>query len=161
MDATQVAHEHTVDIDPHVVIAGKVIGHLATAFGLGSRVATILLYKAGGHVETEVVVDLGIVRLYAVLSKATLPLNKHVIAGIKREKLPVRRAAGRINAPGFIQRKRLGLLIELGEVLLAVVIVVAVIVNLQEAVDIHIGRLAIRGGIAKKVGEGLVSKLFD
>lgn len=121
MDATQVAHEHAVDIDPHVVVTGEVVGdRLATIGALSSRVAAVPLDEAGGHAEAEVVVDLGADRRDAILGKLAALLVEHVFTGVEREELPVRRLAACIDSPGIVEREGFGLRIERGEVLLAV-----------------------------------------
>ena len=60
MDAAQVAHQHTVDKDPHVVVAGEVVGDLFGPYFV-AHMAAVLLYEPGTHVQAEAVVDRRIV----------------------------------------------------------------------------------------------------
>lgn len=53
MDAAQVAHQHAVDKDPHVVVAGEIVGDGVAAGGL----AAVLLHELGAHMDAEKVVE--------------------------------------------------------------------------------------------------------
>ena len=57
MDTAQVRHQYIVDEHPHIVITGEVVGDRVPS----GRHAALLLDKAGGHAQTEVVVQVSIV----------------------------------------------------------------------------------------------------
>ena len=62
MDTAQIAHQHIVDEDPDVIVAAEFIGDDFSVFGQ----AVLLLHKAGGHGQTEVMVDRTVGRLDAL-----------------------------------------------------------------------------------------------
>ena len=53
VNAAQVTHEHTIDIDPHVVVARELKNHVLVFGGL----ATVRLDKLRGHGHAKVVVE--------------------------------------------------------------------------------------------------------
>ena len=55
MNTAQISDEHAVYKDPDIVIAGKLICHLILFVYVG--MPTILLYKAGLHMEPKIMVD--------------------------------------------------------------------------------------------------------
>ena len=132
VDAAQVAHQHIVDEHPHVIVAGKIIGHRGAAGGTVHR-AVGLLHKTGGHGGTEIVVD-GRVAGVHVLDLAV---------DVEGEKLPQQRhGARRAHARSVVEDERIGGFVKLGKVQGAVVVIVAVLVDLQQVAHIGVGSLA-------------------
>ena len=77
-----------------------------------------------------------------------------MVTCIEREELAIRRTAACIDTLSFVQREiaaPLTIIIELGEVVLAVVIVVALRIHLQQAIHVHKGRLAGRGLLVEQI----------
>ena len=101
MNTAQITHKHAVDIDPYVVVAREVIGdRLTTLRPIGSRVATVLLNKTSGHVQTEVVINnfVGRDKLSTALAcidllfdKLAIPLVEYFVARIEWEELAIGR----------------------------------------------------------------------
>jgi len=101
VDATQIAHKHAVDINPYVVVAREVIGNLLTTLRpIGSRVATVLLNKTGGHVQTEVVVNYLVGRdkipaslacIDLLFDKLAILLIENLVTRVEREELAIGR----------------------------------------------------------------------
>ena len=84
VDAAQVAHQHAVDKDPHVVVAGEIVGDGFAAGGL----AAVLLHELGAHMDAEKVVEgraPGIkIRLGDQRAAAQV---EHLVGGIEGEEL--------------------------------------------------------------------------
>ena len=80
MDAAQIAHEHAVDEDPHVVVARELELHVLTrhhaARGLG---------EIGGEVKAEVVVHEGALRVDVLGLEAPVGLLiEHLLLRVER-----------------------------------------------------------------------------
>ena len=151
MDAAQVAHEHTVDEDPHVVVARELELHVLTrhhaARGLG---------EIGSEVESEIVVHQRILRVNVLGNQGTagIPL-KHLILAGKGEELADRLGARvGLHTRLLVEVELVLLRVVDGEVLGAVIRVIAVDV-LHEALDVTVGALAGRGRVVEEIREGL------
>ena len=151
VDAAEVGHEDAVDEDPDVVVTRKLEGHGLVAV-LGG-LAVIALHKAGGHGDAEEVVYVWILRVDSRIRHqlAVVVLCKNVEGGwaIEGEELPFLVTVARfLDAPGIVDRKGVRFLVKAGVVggfirfafacliIIGVEIVVAVIVDLEQAVHV-------------------------
>ena len=151
MDAAEVADEHVVDVHPHVVVAGEVVGD-----GRGLRfvdVAAVLLDEPGGHAHAEVVVDDGTDGGHAVALQRAAGHVEYLRARVEREELAVGRGTARVHAACVVQGERVGRLVELGEVRLTVVGVIALVVDLEQTGDAGERLFARAAGVGEQVGE--------
>ena len=138
MDPSQVSHQHIVDEYPHVIITGKFICHSLAL--IGTRMPSILLDKTSAHGHAEIVVLAVITR--SVVHNVSLLLIKNIFRGIKRKKLPRCYQITTViirQSRLFIECKGIGARIKRRVVFLAVVIIIAFIINLEQTVHIRIG----------------------
>ena len=84
VNAAQVAHEHAIDVDPHVIVARELKNHILVIGGLSAR----RLDKLRGHGHAKVVVEL-IVRSvrYRFGRELTVLLFKNLLSRVKGEEL--------------------------------------------------------------------------
>ena len=88
VNATQVAHEHAIDVHPDIVIARELKNHILVIGGLSIRG----LNKLRGHGHAKVVVQgvVGSVR-YSFRGELTVLLFKNLVSRVKGEELtPIR-----------------------------------------------------------------------
>ena len=84
VNAAQVTHEHTIDIDPHVVVARELKNHVLVFGGL----ATVRLDKLRGHGHAKVVVKLIVLSvLYSYRREVFTRLGKNLVSRVKGEEL--------------------------------------------------------------------------
>ena len=159
VDAAEVGHEDAVDEDPDVVVTRKLEGHGLVA-ALGGH-AAVALDKARGHSHAEIVADRGIIRLDGGLGQGTvIECENRLRVGEGEELALDSRVAVGSDRPFVVEREGVRLLVKVGvvgglifassdgavagaDVIVAgVVVVIAVPVDLQEAVDVPIGFLA-------------------
>ena len=143
VDTAQVRHQHPVDEDPHVVVAGKLIGDLLRLVFI--HMAAVLLDKARGHVDAEIMVERHVVGVHGI-HQGIMPLLRRVCSCfVEGEELAVVAggAAGN-HARVFVQGEGVVARIIDGIVLCAVKIVVSVFVHLQEPLRVFVARLAVR-----------------
>ena len=149
----QIAHQHIVYEDPHIVIAGEFIGdRLVQISG-----AAVLMHKPGGHGHTKVVVhraaggEIGVPSLCSDLFQIVVAVQpEHLIRGGKREKLsPGVVFIGPHAAPGVIEHKGTLILIEPcvvgafeGSTVLivqaCVIVKIAIAVDLKQVLDVGV-----------------------
>ena len=155
VDAAQVRHQHPVDEDPHVVVAGKLIGdRLRLVF---IHMAAVLLDKARGHVDAEIMVERRVGGVHGIhqgmislltdigaLRPIEIPFRicRRCIEG--EELADVAGGAAGAHARVFVQGEGIVVRIIDGIVLCAVKIVVSVFVHLQEPLRVFVARLAVR-----------------
>ena len=142
MDAAQVAHEHAVDVHPHVVVTAE-LKHHVVAVGL----AVVRLHERRSHRQAEVVVECIVVTvIHVVCLERALPVDaKHGFGSVEREKLTrfiSRRITVAFHTSGVVHLERVAGRIVGGVVLVAVVDVVAVLIQLEQAAHIFIDHLA-------------------
>ena len=163
--APQVGHQHPVDEHPHVVVAGELIGDgLAVAIALWPGVAAVLLDELGGHGHAEVIVKRGV--------------RGRILCGVavkgKEHPLPfVSGVTAALYSPGVIEGKLVDavLLAEHREVggfiasarffclpLGRVIIIVAVAVDLEQALGVLVHHLALSVVRAEQVVQVLVTR---
>ena len=84
VNAAQVAHEHAIDVDPHVIVARELKNHVLVIGGLSAR----RLDELRGHRHAKVVVEI-IVRSvrYRFGRELTVPLFKNLVGRVKGEEL--------------------------------------------------------------------------
>ena len=84
MNAAQIAHEHAVDVNPHVIVARELKDHVIVIGGLAAR----RLDKLRGHGHAKVVIEL-IVRSvrYSYRRELTVLLFKNLVGRVKGEEL--------------------------------------------------------------------------
>ena len=143
VDAAQVRHQHPVDEDPHVVVAGKLIGdRLRLVF---IHMAAVLLDKARGHVDAEIMVERLVGGVHGI-HQGIMPLLRRVCSCfVEGEELAdVAGGAAGNHARVFVQGEGVVVRIIDGIVLCAVKIVVSVFVHLQEPLRVFVARLAVR-----------------
>ena len=146
MDAAQIPHQHIVDEDPHVVVAGELIGHGGTGGGTVHR-AVGLLHKPGGHGQPEIVVDHRVAGVH-VLDHAVV---------VEGEKLSQQRyGPGGAYPRPVVHQEGVGGLVVLGKILGAVVVIIALLVNLQQIMHVGKGDLA---GIGQRRVEQIRQRL--
>ena len=155
VDTAQVRHQHPVDEDPHVVVAGKLIGdRLRLVF---IHMAAVLLDKARGHVDAEIMVERrvggvygihqGMISLLTGIGALRRPIEipfricRRCIEG--EELADVAGGAAGAHARVFVQGEGIVARIIDGIVLCAVKIVVSVFVHLQEPLRVSVARLPI------------------
>ena len=155
VDAAQVRHQHLVDKDPHVVVAGKLIGdRLPLGF---IHMAAVLLDKARGHVDAEIMVERrvggvhgihqGMISLLTGIGALRRPIEirgrvcRRCIEG--EELADVAGGAAGAHARIFVQGEGVVVRVIDGIVLCAVKIVVSVFVHLQEPLRVFVARLPI------------------
>ena len=139
MNAAQVGHQHAVNKNPHIVIAGEVVGHRLLAVNS----AAVFLHKAGGHGQAEVVIDSWIFRIDIRLCECAVIFCKRRSWIHKGEKLPGRATPSVFNSPSIIEYKFLCFLIEPCIVFLTVVVIVTVLINLEQPANIGERQLAV------------------
>ena len=142
VDAAQVRHQHPVDEDPHVVVAGKLIGdRLCPAL---VHIAAVLLDKARGHVDAEIMVERRVGGVRGI-HQGIMPLLRRVCSCfVEGEELAdVAGGAAGAHARVFVQGEGVVARIIDGIVLCAVKIVVSVFVHLQEPLRVFVARLPI------------------
>ena len=171
VDAAEVGHKDAVDEDPDVIVTGKFEGH-GFAARLGSH-AAVALDEARGHGDAEEMVDTVRVRVGIRIRRqvAVVVYSEDVCGGGigKGEELASLLAVTNLlDAPGVIDLEGLGTFIEIGIVgrliasangltlvVVGVIVVIAVVVDPQEAADIPIGFLADGTGGRAAVGRGV------
>ena len=153
VNAAHVANEHAVDEDPDVVVSGEVEDHLLAV--LGDAVGR--LHEIRGQRKAEVMVHRMVVRGDRALQPTVRALAlEHALRRIEGEELAelLITAAAR-NGAGIVERKGIALGVIGREVALAVVIVIAVIVQLEQPGGPQIGALAVEARAVEQVLEGL------
>ncbi len=145
MDAAQVCHQHAVHEDPHIVVAGELKGGAGILLIVG--IAAVLLDEAGGQSHAEVVVQVLIIRRKGFTVGIIIKGEEHACSSIIIIRIP--------HSPVFIELKAARFLIKIGVVLLAVINIIASLVDLQQAAHVFVGRLTIRSSIRiKQIGQG-------
>ena len=88
VNATQVSHEHAIDIHPDVIITRELKDHILVFGGL----ATVRLDKLRGHGHAKVMVELIVFSVrYSYRRELTVPLFKNLVGRVKGEELtPIR-----------------------------------------------------------------------
>ena len=154
VDTAQVRHQHPVDEDPHVVVAGKLIGERLCPACV--HIAAVLLDKARGHVNAEIMVERrvggvhgihqGMISLLTGIGafRRSIEIRGRVCRRcVEGEELPdVAGGAAGTHARVFVQGEGIVVRIIDGIVLCAVKIVVSVFVHLQEPLRVFVARLA-------------------
>ena len=142
----QIGNQNIVDKYPNIIIAGEFVCYRITAVGFPS----ILLDKTGRHGKAEVVIYPAMHRINPfcllqfaapIRNRSTFLHLKHLARPVKREKLSIRTGAALLYPPGMIQMELPGIFIKPCKILLAVVIVIAILVNLKQSVRILEGFL--------------------
>ena len=147
MDSAQVGHQHVVDEDPHIVVAGELKGGRRLLGGVG--IAFMPVHKPGGQGHAKVVVQ-GIVSSRMILAGI-------IIEGEEHSRLPII-----LYGRAIIKGKALRTFVVIRIVFRAVVIVIAVCVVLLEqtahiAAGLPIGCIGIR---VKQVSQRFTGRDF-
>ena len=89
VDAAQIADKHAVNVHPHVVVAGELVGDLPFLRLIG--MTAILLHKPGAHCHTQMVIAVFFLKGIVIdWYKIAIPVSsKDFFPCIKWEKLTI------------------------------------------------------------------------
>ena len=121
--------------------------------------AAVLLDEPGGHAHAEVVVDDGTDGGHAVALQRAAGHVEYLRARVEREELAVGRGAARVHTACVVQGERVGRLVELSEVRLAVIGVVALVVDLEQTGDAGERLFVGAAGVGEQVGERFAAEV--
>ena len=161
VDAAEVAHQHAVDEDPHVVVARELVGHRLAVVR-----AAVLLHEARRQRHAEPVVHAGRIGIHVELVERPVLLLEDLRRIVEGEELTVvvRRVGGRAaHAPRVVDVEGVAGRVQGGEVAGGVEVVVPVVVDLQQAVDVEVGGFALLaavclGAAVEQVGKRLAAR---
>ena len=148
VDAAHIAHEHAVDVDPHVVVARELEGHVVAAHqAIGG------LREHRGHRQAEVVVERVVTRARVVGLQLPARDAENLVGRVEGEELST--VDGRLVV--HVEAVGGGVV---GRVVDGAVVDVISGLNLKEPGDAWVGSLAVLrpcgiGGAVEKVCEGL------
>ena len=152
MDAPQVRHQHAVYKHPYVVVSAEFIDDRVFTY-----FSAVQLNKAGRHMHAEIVVDgciLGTRRIHQAGDRIGS-------GGVEWEEVPFVFSASIVfHARMIIQHKGIIRLVIDRIVLVAIVVIIAIFVHLQEALHVGIAGLTAHLYVrVKQIGQGLVAVL--
>ena len=157
MNAAKIADQISVDVDPHIIVAGEVVGHPCCSVLTGE--SAILLGKLSAHRKTKVVMERRARSFNAAVCKTAPRINQHIVGIVEQEELSSARIIVSVaHRPVviYIEVSSIALFNEFSEILLRVIYVVTVLINLEKALHVGVRLLGIINVVQiEQIGKGL------